>query len=39
MSEQWKPVPGYQGIYEVSDRGVVRSIDRVDSLGRQKKRC
>jgi len=26
--EQWKPVPGYEGLYEVSDRGRVRSVDR-----------
>lgn len=24
--EQWKPVPGYEGLYEVSDQGRVRSI-------------
>ena len=28
MSEQWKPVPGYEGMYEVSDYGNVRSLDR-----------
>lgn len=27
--EQWKPVPGYEGYYEVSDQGRVRSLDRV----------
>ena len=40
MSSQiWKPVDGYQGFYEVSDHGTVRSIDRVVSLpkGRTKK--
>lgn len=26
--ERWKPVNGYEGIYEVSDHGRVRSIDR-----------
>lgn len=26
--EQWKPVVGYEGYYEVSDRGRVRSTDR-----------
>lgn len=26
--EQWKPVVGYEGIYEVSDLGRVRSLDR-----------
>lgn len=28
MTEQWKPVAGYEGIYEVSDQGRVRSLDR-----------
>jgi len=27
--EEWRPVPGYVGIYEVSDQGRVRSLDRV----------
>lgn len=27
--ENWKPVPGYGGLYEVSDHGNVRSLDRV----------
>jgi oligoribonuclease NrnB/cAMP/cGMP phosphodiesterase (DHH superfamily) len=27
--QQWKPVIGYEGIYEVSNQGSVRSIDRV----------
>ena len=26
--EHWKPVVGYEGLYEVSDRGNVRSLDR-----------
>ena len=26
--ETWKPVPGYEGLYEVSDFGRVRSLDR-----------
>ena len=29
MSERWRAVPGYVGLYEVSDLGRVRSIDRV----------
>lgn len=32
--EQWRPVAGYAGLYEVSDCGGVRSLDRVDSAGR-----
>lgn len=27
--ENWKAVPGYEGLYEVSDRGLVRSLARV----------
>lgn len=27
--ESWNPVPGYEGLYEVSDHGNVRSLDRV----------
>lgn len=29
MSEVWKPVVGFEGAYEVSDQGRVRSLDRV----------
>ncbi len=28
--EEWRPVPGYEGLYEVSNTGRVRSLDRVD---------
>lgn len=28
MTEVWKPVVGYEGLYEVSDQGRVRSLDR-----------
>lgn len=28
MVEVWKAIPGYEGIYEVSDQGNVRSLDR-----------
>ena len=33
MSEIWKAVPGYEGAYEVSDSGRVRSLDRVVTSG------
>lgn len=33
-TEQWLPVPEYEGMYEVSDRGTVRSLTRVDAAGR-----
>lgn len=29
MSENWKEIPGYEGFYEVSDLGRIRSIARV----------
>jgi hypothetical protein len=28
-NERWLPVPGFEGLYEVSDQGRVRSVDRV----------
>lgn len=28
MSEQWRPVVGWEGLYEVSDRGRIRGLDR-----------
>lgn len=28
MSEQWRPIPGYEGHYEVSSQGRVRSLAR-----------
>ncbi len=28
-NEQWRPVAGYEGLYEVSDQGRVRSLDRL----------
>lgn len=34
MGEVWKPVVGYEGFYEVSDLGRVRSVDHFDTLGR-----
>lgn len=33
--EFWKPVVGYEGLYEVSNMGRIRSLDRIDSLGRK----
>ena len=29
MSEQWRAVPDWEGFYEVSDQGRVRSVDRI----------
>lgn len=33
VSERWLPVVGYEGAYEVSDKGRVRSLDRVNARG------
>jgi hypothetical protein len=33
-AEEWLPIPGYEGIYEVSDYGRVRSVDRYVPPGR-----
>lgn len=35
--ENWKPVFGYEGSYEVSDLGNVRGLDRFNSLGAPRK--
>ncbi len=34
--ERWLPIDGYEGVYEVSDQGRVRSLDRVDTSGRRR---
>ena len=28
MTETWKPVPGWEDLYEASDEGRIRSLDR-----------
>lgn len=35
--EQWKPVPGYEGYYDVSDQGRVMSLARIDASGNRRK--
>ncbi|MCK5019344.1 MAG: NUMOD4 motif-containing HNH endonuclease [Candidatus Peribacteraceae bacterium] len=37
---EWKPIPGYEGYYEVSSDGKVRSVERVikDEIGRVSKK-
>lgn len=34
MIEEWRPVVGYEGLYEVSNTGQVRSLDKYDSINR-----
>ncbi len=29
LTEEWRPIPGYEGIYEASSLGRIRSIDRI----------
>lgn len=33
MSEEWKPIEGFEGLYEVSDHGNVKSLDRLEKVG------
>ena len=37
INEIWKPIAGFEGLYEVSNLGRVRSLDRVDDMGRLRK--
>ena len=34
MTEEWRPVVGYDGSYEVSSMGNIRSLDRLNGRGR-----
>ena len=34
MTEIWKDVVGYEGLYQVSSLGRVKSLDRYDRVGR-----
>lgn len=36
-NEEWRAVPGYEGAYEVSSLGAVRSLARLDSRGRSRR--
>ena len=35
MKEIWKPIIGFEGLYEVSNLGRIRGLDRLDSLGKR----
>ena len=37
MTEKWNAIAGYEGFYEVSNMGRVRSLDRIDGIGRARK--
>lgn len=34
--EEWRDIKGYEGLYQVSNFGRVRSLNRMDSIGRQR---
>lgn len=36
INEEWRDIEGYEGLYQVSNFGRVRSFDRIDRLGRLK---
>jgi hypothetical protein len=36
-NEVWKPVKDYEGFYEVSNKGRVRSVERIDARGQHRK--
>jgi len=37
MTEVWKDIEGYEGLYQVSNLGRIRSLDRIDSNGRKRR--
>lgn len=37
MQEIWRDIKGYEGIYQVSNQGRVKSLDRIDYSGHQRK--
>lgn len=36
-TEDWRDLPGYEGIYQVSNLGRVKGLDRIDSSGKSRK--
>lgn len=37
MKEIWKDIPNYEGIYRASNLGRIKSLERIDALGRRAK--
>ncbi|UUG70009.1 HNH endonuclease [Arthrobacter phage Zucker] len=35
VERKWRPIPGWEGYYEVSDAGEVRSVDRITTHGQR----
>lgn len=38
MTEKWKDIPGYEGLYQASTHGRIRSLDRVITYAKNRKR-
>lgn len=36
MSEEWRAVPGFEGLYEVSDSGLIRSLSRPGTINKNR---
>ena len=34
-NEEWKDIPEYEGLYQVSNLGRIKSLERIDALGRK----
>ena len=32
--EKWKPIIGYEGLYEISNNGRIKSLNRINEKGR-----
>lgn len=39
MEEKWMPIKGFEGVYEVSSLGRVKSLQRLDTRGNRIKEC
>ena len=37
MTEEWKDIKNYEGIYQASSLGRIRSLDRIDTSGKRRK--
>ena len=37
MQEIWKDIPGYEGLYQVSNQGRVKAIEHIDRAGKKRK--
>lgn len=38
MIEKWKDIPGYEGFYQASNLGRIRSLDRIVPCGNRSKK-